>query len=325
MGYLDDVIKQVRDHDAAKPRSRQAEVGWSEVGGCRAALGFRLDGAFVTDDPDTWGAQRGTAIHEYLERIIGAAPYAAYGDGGVSTEVPTEYRGIPGHADIVGRDYVTDIKTTSLANALVWAATPEVLRQKRIQAHGYAAGLVDAGELPDDCTVRLLIIPVDGKFSDWFCYEEPFDRTLADEGADRLDYVRDLMAAGEPLPKDKPYAWCESWCPFFSLCREERPETEAITDPELAAAVVRYGEINEALRPLAAEKEGLGPVIRGLRGTAGDWRIGLSKPGELKKTPDLDAIRRDYAGRGEELPETWKPGAPQRLNVTRIKPAKAVA
>ena len=70
MGFLDEVIKRARDYDAARPRSLQSAVGWSEVGGCRAALGYRLDGAWATDETDTWAAQRGTAFHNYLEPIV---------------------------------------------------------------------------------------------------------------------------------------------------------------------------------------------------------------------------------------------------------------
>ena len=310
--WIEQTIKKVRDHDAARPRSLQQEVGWSEVGGCRAAIGFRLDGAFATDDTDTWAAQRGTAIHEYLEPIL-TAP-------GVRTEVDTIYRCIPGHADIVEPDAVVDLKTTSLANSKLWAGDHSLLRPKRVQVHGYAAGLVDAGELPEDCTVRLLVIPVDGTFADWWAYEEPFDRSLADEGADRLEWVRDRMAAGEPLPKDKPYAWCASFCSFFSLCRETgQPEGEPITDPELAAAAARYGEINATIGPLEKEKKGLAPVIRGLRGIAGDWRVSTGEPGEDKEVPDEDAIYRDYEARGEQVPMTVKPGNAPRLTVTKIR------
>lgn len=317
MAFIDDVIKRVRDHDAARPRSLQQAVGWSEVGGCRAAIGFRLDGAFTTDDTDTWAAQRGTAIHEYLGPIL-AAP-------GVRIEVETEYRGIPGHADIVEPDAVDDIKTTTLANSKLWAGDHSLLRPKRIQAHGYAAGLVDAGELPEDCTVRLLVVPVDGTFADWWAYEEPFDRALADEGADRLEDVRARLAAGEPLPKDKPYAFCEKWCSFFSLCREaeDTKVLPVITDPEAARAVTRYGELNAAIKPLTDEKEILAPLVRGLRGTTGDWKVSTGRPGEDKDVPDMDAIYADYAERGEEVPMTTKPGNAPRLTVTRVKKAAA--
>jgi len=311
--WIEQTIKKVRDHDAARPRSLQQEVGWSEVGGCRAAIGFRLDGAFATDDTDTWAAQRGTAIHEYLEPIL-TAP-------GVRTEVDTIYRGIPGHADLVEPDAVVDLKTTSLANSKLWAGDHSLLRPKRVQAHGYAAGLVDAGELPEDCTVRLLVIPVDGTFADWWSYEEPFDRSLADEGADRLEWVRDRMAAGEPLPKDKPVAFCEKWCSFYSLCRDayDPKALPEITDPELARAVTRYGELNTQIKPLADEKEALAPLVRGLRGIAGDWRVSTGKPGDDKDVPDLDAIAADYATRGEDVPMTTKPGSAGRLTVTKVK------
>jgi hypothetical protein len=319
MSFIDEVIKRVRDHDAARPRSLQQAVGWSEVGGCRAALGFRLDGAFATDDTDTWAAQRGTAIHEYLEPILT--------EPGVRTEVDTMYRGIPGHADLVGPDYLVDFKTTSLANSKLWASDHSLLHPKRVQVHGYAAGLADAGELPADCTVRLLVIPVDGTFADWWAYEEPFDRSLADEGADRLEDVRARMAAGEALPRDKPYAFCEKWCSFFSLCRDEYdpkalPE---ITDPEYAAAVIRYGELGAQIKPLADEKDVLAPIVRGLRGTAGLWRVSTGRPGDEKDVPDLDAIFAGHEARGEQVPMIVKPGSAPRLTVTKIKAPKAAA
>jgi hypothetical protein len=313
MSYIDEVVKRVRDHDAARPRSLQVNVGWSEVGGCRAALGFRLDGAWASDDTDTWAAQRGTAIHEYLGPIL-AEP-------GVRTEVDTIYRGIPGHADIVGPDYVVDIKTTSLANSKLWAGDHSLLYPKRVQVCGYAAGLVDAGELPEDCTVRLLVVPVDGTFADWWAYEEPFSRELADEGADRLEWVRDRMAAGAPLPKDKPPGWCASYCEWFSLCRDadDAKSLPEITDPELARAVARYGELGTLIKPLADEKETLAPLVRGLRGIAGEWRVSTSRPGDDKEVPDEAAIFADYAERGEKVPMTFKPGSTPRLTVTRIK------
>lgn len=312
MSFIEETIKRVRDFDAARPRSAQAEVGWSEVGGCRAALGFRLDGAWESDETDTWAAQRGTAIHEYLQAVL-AAP-------GVRMEVQTAYRGIPGHADIVDAGSVADIKTTSLANSKLWAEDHSLLRQKRIQAHGYAAGLVDAGELPEDCTVRLLVIPVDGTFADWWAYEEPFNRSLADEGADRLEDVRARLEAGEALPKDKPYAWCSAWCRFFSLCREGgQPDGEEITDPELAAAVAAYGEANARYGAAEKDKKRLAPMIRGLRGIAGGWRVSTSEPGEDKPVLDEDAVRAGYADRGERVPMTTRPGSAPRLTVTRIK------
>ncbi len=318
MAFLDGVIKLVRDHDAGRPRSRQAEPGWSEVGGCRAYLGFRLDGAFATDEPDSWGATRGTAIHKLLEEVLTGQP-------GVRTEVTTSYRGILGHADLVVVDEsgVTDWKTTKLANSRLWQEKPAALWPKRVQAHGYAAGLVEAGELPAQCMIRLCVIPVDGTFADWWCWEEPFDRSVADWGADRLEEVRSRLAGGEELPKDEQYEYCRDWCRFFSLCRgeEEAPAGAEITNPELAAAVAAYGEANARYSEAKKQKDRLAPMLRGLSGHAGGWRVSTGRPGDDKTVLDEDAIRADYAAMGRDLPVTIKPGSAPRLTVTRIKGA----
>lgn len=317
MTFLDYVIKRVRDDDAARPRSTQVAVGWSELGGCRAALGYRLDGAWVSDETDNWAAIRGTALHEYLEDILE--------DEDVRAEVDTVYRGIPGHADLVGADWIVDIKTKTLASSQVWQRDVAAMRQARIQLHGYAAGLVDAGDLPEECTVRLLVVPADGTFGDWWLWEEPFDRSLADEGADRLDDVRRRMAAGEVLPKDKPYQFCKSYCPYFSLCRDrDDPQAaEDITDPELAGAVAAYGEAVAAWSAADKDKKRLAPLIRGLRGVAGDWRVSLGEPGDAKWVLDEDEVRADFERRGMDAPMTAKPGNAPRLSVHRIKKAAA--
>ena len=317
MTFLEETIKRVRDHDASRPRSTQQAVGWSEVGGCRSYLGYRLRGEWETDEPDTWGAIRGTAIHALLEDVMAGQD--------VLTEVDTEYRGIPGHADLVlpTARQIWDWKTSRLASIALWRKDSTVLRQKRIQVHGYAAGLVDAGTLPEDCTVGLIAIPVDGTFADWWAYEEPFDRSLADEGADRLEWVRDHLS--EPLPKDMPLPWCLSWCPFAALCRDgDDPETsEEITDPELSAAVAEYGELSQQISSLYKQKDRLAELVRGLRGTAGDWRISLSKPGEPRTVIDEDWVRADYAARGADVPVVEKPGSAPRLSVRRIRKAES--
>jgi hypothetical protein len=317
MTFLDDTIKLVRDRDATRPRSTQAAVGWSEVGGCRAHMGYRLDGTWASDEPDNWAAIRGTAIHGLLEQILGSRP-------GIRTEITTSYRGIPGHADlIVDEDSVTDHKTTSLVNAKRWAEDHSLLRQKRIQVHGYAAGLVNDGVLPRDCTVRLLIIPVDGTFEDWWAYEEPYNQALADEGVARLEDVRERLAAGESLPKDMPYQWCSRFCEFFSVCRsQDDPRAgEEITDPEFVSAIAAYGEAVKAETAAKKVKEGLAPQLRGLYGTAGGWTIGMSRQGAPKEVPDEDAMAAFFEAQGLPVPMTTKPGRSASLNVRKLKGA----
>lgn len=319
--YLDAVRKALQAQDEQRERSQQTAVGWSEVGGCRSALGYTLAGEWPSDQPDTWGAIRGTMLHEAILGARAAAhPHLLH-------EVPTEYRGIPGHADEVDpdADEVTDLKTSKLANVLVWRRDPEALLQKRMQVHGYAAGLVDAGVLTESCRVRILAAPVDGTFDDWWEHVEPFDRSLADQAVQRLDDVRATVADGraDELPRDMPYSWCESWCEWFTLCRlgGDAPADEPITDPELAAAVQLYGEANAREAEAKREKRAVADLIRGLRGTARGWRVAMTSPKGTKPVPDLERIAADYERVGGRVPTVDVPTSSPSLRVTRAKDA----
>ena len=182
---------------------------------------------------------------------------------------------------------------------------------------------MDAGELPERCQVRIVAIPVDGTFADWWAYEEPFDRSIADWGADRLEWVRDRQAAGEPLPKDERYEYCRDWCKFFSLCRaqDDGDEGEEIANPELAAAVAAYGEANIRFTAADKEKKRLAPMIRGLHGTADGWRVSMTRAGEEDEVPDTQAMQAILAAEGIPVPMTTKPSAPAKLSVRRVKGA----
>ena len=85
--------------------------------------------------------------------------------------------------------------------------------------------------------------------------------------------------------------------------------------------IFAYGEANAVFSAAKKTKESLAPVIRGLRGTAGEWRISLGKGGVPKDVPDEAAIAADYAAQGLLMPMTTKPGDAPRLSVTRLKKA----
>ena len=173
--------------------------------------------------------------------------------------------------------------------------------------------------------MRLLVIPVDGTFADWWAYEEPFDRSLADEGADRWRTYAPAWRPGRRCRRTSRTPGAQKWCQFFSLCREPRTRRRCaaeITDPELARGGRRAtARRTPAIRPLDKERKRLAPLIRGLRGiTAGGLaRSRSAGPARTRPVIDEDAIRADYAARGEHVPMTTKPGNAPRLTVTRIK------
>ena len=215
--YLSEVIDQVRAEEYQRERTLQSGVGWSGMAGCRAYMGFLIRGEYATEDRDEWPAVAGTALHEWLTGVR----QRAVPDQVIEFDVPTSFGGVPGHADEViagpARFEVTDYKFLKLASARLWR-DPEVLAEKMIQPHGYAAGLVGewlaAGLIkrPQDVTVRLMICPVDGTFADWWSHEEPFQPEIAAEAVARYEHVKEAVAAGDPLPQDKPWHWCEHVC-----------------------------------------------------------------------------------------------------------------
>lgn len=314
--YLADLIEAVRNHDLDRPRSQQAAVGWSEVGGCRAHIGFRLEAEWESDDTDPWRAIVGTALHEFV------GPVAAKLFG-AELEADTLYGGFPGHADLVGETDVTDMKFPTLAVSESWRSDADALAVKMIQVQGYAAGLVAAGRLPKDCTCRLLVCPVDGTFADWWVHEEPFDERIADAGVGRVREVQNLLEQGLTPPRDMPYSWCERFCEFFSTCRNGLPpDDEVITDPELVAQVRLYGELGEDISPKAKVRKKLAAEIKGLKGRADGWRVGLTRPSGVKDVVDMAAVEADYEASGRAMPMKQVPTSAPSLRVDRIKEAK---
>jgi hypothetical protein len=319
--YVNEVIEQVRAWDAARERSMQKEVGWSDMAGCRAYMGFKVREEWASDDEETWRAVAGTALHAWLSNIRAFALFALDEEAAFDWEVT--YKGVTGHIDEVTYEplTVTDYKFPSVRSARLWD-DPDTLEEKFIQVQGYAAGLLEQHPAADDdVTVRLLVCPVDGKFDDWRCYDRPFDREAADTAIIRYEYVKTAVATGEDLPKDKPYWWCERFCEFFSACRDpqDAEKMAEITDPELATAVERYGLARELHSDAESTMKELAPLIKGLYGTARGWKIRMSRAGAGKMVVDEDEMIRHYRDEGLRLPMRPVSGRPASLLVSREK------
>jgi hypothetical protein len=327
-GYLDETVALARQWDASRARSQQTDLGLSELGGCRQAIAYTLAGTWASDVTDPWRAIVGTVLHdEWIRNMRKAA------DPFLEHNLHVTYRGTGGHPDEVdrARNRVAEWKFPRLSTSRLWQDDPEAFAAKRGQAHGYAAGLVEAGILTEDCTVVVAVMPVDGGFDDWWTHEEPFDRTIADSMADRRAEVEELVAAGELVPRDKPFTWCERFCEFFTVCRgaSKAPENEPITDPEVSAAVRQYGELLEAIKPLEARKKSLAVEVRGHRGVVGVhdvgdvWRVAMTSPTGEKDVPDVERVLAEYEQKIGPVPTKTVPTSSPSLRVTRVKPPAA--
>jgi hypothetical protein len=325
--YLAEVIQQARDEDFERERSQQKEMGWSDIAGCRAYMGYRLDGEWATDDTDEWRAIAGTALHDGWLTPVRRAALDRVGHQAEFGPV-VEYRGVRGHPDEVNYTLgeITDFKFPTLSTAKLFEDA-EVLNQRFAQPMGYAAAVMEterwkAAAPPhrvDRPWVRLLVCPVDGKFSDWKVYERDFDRDLADAAVERYLDTLERRVRGERLPQDMPWHFCERACEFFSLCRggPEPDDLPEIKDPELAAAVEMYGLAKEAASEADRTKKEMRAIIHGLRGKARGWKVYTSRGGSAK-VPDMARIEADYAESDMDVPMKREPRA-GALNVNRIK------
>jgi hypothetical protein len=92
------LIEVLRAKDAGRARSKQTQVGPSELGGCRRKVWYRINGREATNDNELkLAAIMGTAIHAEIEKSISVLDpkgekYL------VETEV--EYNGMKAHIDL---------------------------------------------------------------------------------------------------------------------------------------------------------------------------------------------------------------------------------
>lgn len=264
MMNLDTATDAVRAYATSSPRSAQTAIGWSQAGDCARALGYRIARTKESSVPDPWRGAVGTALHSYLLPIL--APVL-----GARMEVETVYRDVPGHADLVTDEIVVDLKTPPLAKVRLYQSHPEYLDGYRAQVHGYAAGLGVPG-------VALLFAPVGAGLEDWWLWQEPADRAIADAAVDRLETIGDQVRAGllDQLARERDYGpFCLHWCPFVGECRTE-PQT-TIDDALDAAAVEEYGLLGEAVKALGKQRDALALEIEGLRGVANGWRVSTTR------------------------------------------------
>jgi hypothetical protein len=194
---------------ATEPRSLQAAVGFSELGqACDRRLAYRARRTPAVHHPDPLAALTGTGLHHVL-----AEGFARLDEhvGRYLIEQRCSYRGVPGTVDLYDRRLrtVIDWKTSTVRNiGRIRREGPGTAQ--RIQIHGYAAALSEAGH--DVAHVALVWLPRDGGLEDMHVHREAFDRSVIDAAIDRFHLI-----AGEPHPSmvaTSPSPLCK-WCPFY--------------------------------------------------------------------------------------------------------------
>ena len=267
MNPKDFLLTVLHEKDANKSRSKQTEVGPSEIGGCRRKVWYRLNGQPETNENlKKLAAIMGTAIHAEIEKSI-----QAIDPNGekywVETEV--EYDGIKAHIDlfIPETGSVVDWKTVKVKNLSYF---PSNQQRWQVQVYGYLLEKSGKAKVKD---VNLVAIARDGDENDVRVHTEPYDETMAEAA---LHWLANVKAMTEAPAPEKEASFCKDFCQYYDpsgemgcvgLSKERIVLSEVvIEDDEIDKHALHYLQLDSKIKELEKEKETYKAALEGSTG-----------------------------------------------------------
>jgi len=257
------LMQSLYDKESSRGRSKQKQVGPSELGGCRRKVWYKLN-----DQPETNGGElklaaiMGTAIHAAIEKAI------AKHDNFI-IEQTVEFNGMKAHVDLFIPETgdVIDWKTVKVKNLSYFPT-----QQQRWQVHVYGY-LLDKSGKGKPQRVNLVAIPRDGDERDIKVYTEPYDESVALEALNWLEAIKDAEEAPAP---ERDESYCKFYCKYYDASGEigcvglkkERIVEDAtpITDDEAQFKALEYLQVDQSIKELEAYKESLKDSLTGITG-----------------------------------------------------------
>jgi CRISPR/Cas system-associated exonuclease Cas4 (RecB family) len=244
--------------DRQRARSRQVEIGWSEVGSCRRRTGYRLAGTPPTNPAGSVQAVLGTAVHDAIAAISREL--------GIIVETEVRYAGVLGHYDRREGTELIDVKTVGTDRWLEHIELHGPPLAHRFQVHGYSAALIQEGIVIR--TVRIDYIARDtGREWSW---RAKFDPEVLREALAWIRQVRDTEL--DDLPRDylPDTPFCQN-CPFFDPCWQNAvPERNLLSaihvdDPDTARYAEELFGLRAQLKELTARERLLTGILDAVR------------------------------------------------------------
>ena len=197
------ILEAIDYRDAKRARSKQKEIGASQLGGCRTQVWLQIQGAPETNKTDRLAAIMGTAIHKTVEDAL-----RSYSMGSYQLEVELPSDELPGHSDWVHLedDEIVDVKTKALKNKKYFPDEGEIW-----QVQNYARTAIAMGH--EIKYVTLVCIFRDGHSADVLSYTEPYSEESALEGLAWLKNVRERTEMPDPEKSSKYF--CPRFCEYF--------------------------------------------------------------------------------------------------------------
>jgi len=262
------LLQVLHQKDANKSRSKQAQVGPSEIGGCRRKVWYRLNNQPETNlELKKLAAIMGTAIHSEIEKSIQAIDPKGE-KYWVETEV--EYGGIKAHIDLFIPETgdVVDWKTVKVKNLSYFPSTQQ---RWQVQVYGY---LLEKSGKAKVNTVNLVAIARDGDENDVRLHSEPYDEAMAIEA---LNWLAAIKESATPPDPEKEENFCKHYCQFYDASgqmgcvglKKERIEVSevVIPDPDVDKNALLYLQYDAQIKELEKQKDSLKASFEGVIGS----------------------------------------------------------
>ena len=261
------LLEVLRAKDAGRARSKQTQIGPSELGGCRRKVWYRLNDQPETNDNELkLSAIMGTAIHAEIEKAISIAD--PKGEK-YWVETSVEYNGMKAHIDLYIPETgdVIDWKTVKVKNLSYF---PSLQQRWQVQVYGY---LLDKSGKGTPRTVNLVAIARDGDERDVKVHSEPYDPKLAEDALNWLSAIKESADAPEP-ERDQNY--CKFYCKYFDESGEMgctglkkeviKAELPVITEPGIDRSALLYLQLDAQVKTLTEERDSVRESLLGITG-----------------------------------------------------------
>jgi CRISPR/Cas system-associated exonuclease Cas4 (RecB family) len=261
------LLQVLRDKDAGRARSKQTQVGPSELGGCRRKVWYRINGREATNDNELkLAAIMGTAIHAEIEKAMSTLDPKGK-KYMVETEV--EYNGMKAHIDLFIPETgdVVDWKTVKVKNLSYF---PTQQQRWQVQVYGY---LLEKSGKGKPKTVNLVAIARDGDERDVKVHSEPYDPALAQDALNWLSAIKESAIAPEP---ERDPSYCRFYCKYFDesgkvgctgikkeLIKAELP---IITEAGIDNSALLYLQLDAQIKELTEQRDSVRETLIGVTG-----------------------------------------------------------
>jgi len=260
------LLHVLHNKDASRDRSKQTQVGPSEIGSCRRKVWYRLNAQPETNENQSkLAAIMGTAIHAAIEDAIGHIDPEGK-EYLVETEVA--FGDMKAHVDLFvpSTGAVIDWKTSKVKNLSYFPSTQQ---RWQVQVYGYLLS-VNGYKVN---TVNLVAIARDGNEKDVKVHTEPYDELIALEALKWLDAVKESKVLPEP---EKDQSFCKDYCQYYDateqmgcggLKKERIVLSEVfIEDDEIDKNALHYLQLDSKIKELEKERDSFKASLEGTTG-----------------------------------------------------------